>query len=378
MANKTTNPAKPDEKPQYPKITERRLEQISFTMEENKVDAFIVTYIPNIRYLTNFSGSNAFLLVLPNELHFITDDRYEEQIKTELYNLPNLKTHIHRDVWKLIRDKKLLKDYPSLGFEADRIPYGKAVEIRNQIRPIKFKPATDGVEPFTIPKAPEELEFIKKSCDIAIKTYEKMLDFIKPGIPEIDLAIEIAYQSRKLGSEGDPFDIIVVSGERSSLVHGKPTDRKIRKNDIVVMDFGCKVNGFCSDITRTIAVGKVTKDQKEIYKLCFNAQRNAINIIRPSMNGKTVDAAARDMIKKAGYGEYFQHSLGHGIGIEPHEMPTITFRRDDQVVPEDSVLAIEPGIYLPGKFGIRVEDMCYVTKSDAKLLTSAPEEIVVI
>lgn len=374
----TNNNPSGNQEPTYPKIVDRRLKQLRLTMDEHKVEALVVTYLPNIRYLTNFSGSAATLFIMEDELHFITDDRYEEQIKTELFELPNLSTHISRNVWQYAKDNKILDTIGSLGFEADRMSYSNAVNIRNLVRPIKFKPAPNAVEPFTQPKSPEELVYIQKSCDIAVAVYNQMLEFIKPGMSENEIAIEIAYQTRKLGSEADPFDIIVTSGPRGALVHGKPSDRKIKKNDIVLLDFGCKVNGFCSDITRTIAVGKATKEQKAIYSLLRTAEKAAIEGVRPGMNGKILDAFARDMIIKAGYGDFFQHSLGHGIGLEAHEMPTITFRLDDQNVPEDAVLAIEPGIYLPEKFGMRVEDCMQVTKSGGRYLTNAPEELPVI
>lgn len=367
-----------DGTPSYPKIVDRRFHQLRFNMEENKVEAIVVTYLPNIRYLTNFSGSSAYLFVTPDEVHFITDDRYEEQIKTELYDLPNLQTHITRDVWGYIVTSKFLKKIINVGFEADQMAYSDAVEIRNRVRPMKFKPITNLVERFTQPKSPEELEFIKSACGIAEKVYEEMLEFIKPGITELDIATEISYRTRKLGSEGDPFDIIAVSGSRGALVHGKPSDKKIKKNDIVLLDFGAKVNGFGSDISRTFCVGKPTKEQKAIYKIVYDAKKAACDAVRPGMNGKILDSIARKMIEKAGYGANFQHSLGHGIGLVPHEKPIITFRMEDQIVPEDSVLAIEPGIYLPEKFGMRVEDNVFVTRNGSIMLTNAPEELIAI
>ncbi len=362
----------------YPKLVDRRLEQLRFTLEDLKVDALAITYLPNIRYITNFSGSAATLIVTSDKLIFVTDDRYEEQIKDELYPLPNLETHITRDVWGYAKEKKLFKGISSLAFEADKVPYSDAVNIRNRIRPTKFKPASNLVEPFTMPKAPEELESIKKSAGIAVKVYEKILKTVKPGITEREIAIEIAHQTRLMGSEEDAFPIIVVSGERGALIHGKPSDKKIKKNDLITIDFGCKVNGFSSDITRTFAVGKATREQKKIYKILHKAKEEAIKNVRPGMNGKTVDAYAREIIKKEGYGEYFKHSLGHGVGLEVHEIPTITFRKEDQVVPENCVVAIEPGIYLPGKFGIRIEDNVVITRSGGEHITKAPEEIVVI
>jgi Xaa-Pro aminopeptidase len=363
----------------YPKIADIRLEQLKYIMEDHKVDALVVTYLPNIRYLTNFSGSNATLFITPDEIHFVTDDRYEEQVKTELYPLPNLQEpHITRDPFSLIAEKKILPDVASMAFEADKMTYDDAVKIRNQIRPVKFKPAPNMVEPFTVPKADEELANIKEACRIAEATYEKILEFVKPGVTEKELALEITYQSRLLGSEGDPFDIIVTSGERGALVHGRPSDRALKKGDIILFDFGCKVNGFGSDISRTIALGKATKEQKTNYDLLQKAKEAAIEFVRPAMNAKNVDAVARKMIEDAGYGDNFQHSLGHGIGLVAHEHPIITFRLESEMIPENSVLAIEPGIYLPDKYGMRIEDNILVTRSGGEHLTNAPEKLPII
>jgi len=376
MAKKNSNT--PVSKSAYPSLVDMRLNQIRFSLEDLKVDALVINYLPNIRYMTNFSGSAATLFVTPDEIHFVTDDRYEEQIKDELYNLNNLQTHITRDVWDCLAKKKFLKGVSTVAFEADRVAYSDAVNIRNLVRPLKFKPAPCIVEPFTMPKAPEELANIEKSCEIALTVYDKILKMVKPGMTEKDIALEIAYRTRKLGSEEDAFPIIVVSGPRCALIHGKPSDKEIKPNDVVLLDFGCKVNGYSCDITRAFVVGKATREQKKIYKIIHTAKELAIANVRPGMNGKNLDAYARDLITKEGYGAYFQHSLGHGLGIETHEKPTITFRMHDQIVPENCVLAIEPGIYLPGKFGIRIEDNILVTKNGGKHLTQAPEDLVEI
>ena len=360
----------------YPSLIDTRLIQIRFRFQELKTEGLVVTYMPNIRYLTNFSGSSATLMIFENEIWFFTDDRYQEQIKTELYPLPGLKTFIARDVWTYCVENKLIENIKSLAFEGDRVGYSTAVAIRNQVRPLKFKPSEDKeVERYTMPKAPEELAYIEEACRLAEATYNKILKFIKPGVTEKDIATEIAYISRKLGSEGDPFDIIVTSGERGALVHGAPSDRKIRKGDIIIMDFGCKFHGFGSDITRTVSVGKATQEQKSVYKLLVEAKEAAIKEVRPHMNGMHLDLIARDMIKKAKYGKYFEHSLGHGIGLVAHESPIISFRLEDQIIPEDCVLAIEPGIYIPNKFGMRVEDNVYITRDGARHLTKAPDEL---
>jgi len=362
----------------FPEKITQRLTQIRFRIEELKTDGLFVNYLPNIRYLTNFSGSSASMIIFQDSIWFFTDDRYEEQVQTELYPLPNLQIHITRDIWNYLIDKKLLKDINALAFEAEKLSYQEVINIRNLIRPVKFKPGETIVEPYTMPKSPEELENIKKACAMSEEVFNIVLKNFKPGMTEKELAAEIVYYARKLGSEGEPFPTIVVSGKRSSMPHGSPTDKQIKANEVVTVDFGCVVNGFCSDITRVFAVGKYTKEQKSIYELLIKAKENAIAQIRPFVNGKLVDQAARSMIAKAGYGDFFQHSLGHGIGIMPHEMPLITFRKENEIIPEGCALAIEPGIYIPNKYGMRVEENVYVAKDSAKHLTKAPEELIVI
>jgi Xaa-Pro aminopeptidase len=362
----------------FPEKISQRLTQIRFRIEELKTDGLFVNYLPNIRYLTNFSGSSAAMIIFQDSIWFFTDDRYEEQVQTELYPLPNLQIHITRDIWNYLIDKKLLKDINALAFEAEKLSYQEVINIRNLIRPVKFKPGETIVEPYTMPKSPEELENIKKACAMSEEVFNIVLKNFKPGMTEKELAAEIVYYARKLGSEGEPFPTIVVSGKRSSMPHGSPSDKQIKANEVVTVDFGCVVNGFCSDITRVFAVGKYTKEQKSIYELLIKAKENAIAKIRPFVNGKLVDQAARSMIAKAGYGDFFQHSLGHGIGIMPHEMPLITFRKENEIIPEGCALAIEPGIYIPNKYGMRVEDNVYVAKDSAKHLTKAPEELIVI
>jgi len=377
MAKKSTTVVSDNER-KYPEKIQQRLQQIRFRIEEEKGDGLFINFLPNIRYLTNFSGSSAALIILQDEIWFFTDDRYEEQIQTELYPLPNLKTFITRDLWDYCIKNKLLKNISTLLFEADRLSYQEVMNIRNIIRPMKFKPATAIVEPYMMPKSQEELENIRKACKMSEDVFDHILKTFKVGMTEKDLAAEIVYYARKLGSEGEPFPTIVVSGKRSSLVHGSPTDKPIKSGEIVTIDFGCMVNGFCSDITRVFAVGKSTKEQRAIYELLVSAKDKAIEKVRPGINGKLVDEVARSMIAKAGYGDYFQHSLGHGIGISPHELPIITFRKDDEFIPEGCVLAIEPGVYIPNKYGLRVEDNVYVNKDGAKYLTKAPTELLVV
>ena len=367
------------DRPEMPEKVEFRLQQVKYEMEEEiKTDALVITYLPNIRYLTNYSGSAATLFLTSDAIYFVTDDRYEEQVKRQLYKLPNMKVFVTRYPWKLITDGVILKDVETLAFEADRMSYSEVIQLRNDLKPLKLKPAVNPVERYTIAKTPEELEYIKQSCNTAEKVFEEIKGILKPGMSEKELAAEIIYRGRKLGSEGDAFDVISVSGERSALVHGQPSNKIIEKGDIVLMDFGCVINGFVSDITSTVAVGSANDEQKDLYKLLFEAKEKAIEAVHEGVNGKFVDLTARNIIEKAGFGKYFQHSLGHGIGLAEHEMPIITFRSDEYVVPENSMLAIEPGVYLPNKFGIRIEDDILVGKKSATHITHASPELEII
>jgi len=368
-----------EDKP-YPEIINKRLYQIRFNMNEQKVDAVYISHLPNIRYLTNYSGSWAFMLITNDEIHFFTDDRYEEQIITELYDLNNMRIHITRDVWKYIEDTGIIKTVNTIGIEQDHLTYTEAINIRTRLHKNdkKFKPISDIVDLFTQPKSPEEIACIKKSCNIAEQVFEYILDFIRPGISELDIAIEIDYKARLLGSEGTAFDTIVTSGSRGALVHGQPSNKKIKRGDIILMDFGCKVNGFCSDISRTICCGKPKPEHKQIYTLLYDAMTTAIRDVRPGMKGDYLDNVARKMIKNAGYGDYFKHSLGHGLGLICHEKPTITFRMQNQIIPENVVLAIEPGIYLSDKFGMRIEDNVLVAPTKNIKLTNAPDKLLQI
>ncbi len=366
-------------RPAMPDKIDFRLQQVKFNMEDAiKADALVITHLPNIRYLTNFSGSAATLFITSEAIHFVTDDRYEEQVKSELYELPNMSIHISRDPWGLVKSKQILKGVETIGFESDKMSYQDVMNTRNLIKPIKLKPAERPVEVYTIAKSPEEIENIVLSCRTAEKVIEIIKPMLKPGVSEKDIAAEITYQGKKLGSEGDAFDVIMVSGERGALVHGSPSNKKIAPGDIVLIDFGCIMNGFISDLSRTYAIGSATQEQKDMYKLLVEAKETAIANACAGITGKRLDAYARDIIAKAGFGDYFQHSLGHGIGLVAHENPFISFRLENQIVPENCALAIEPGVYLPGKYGMRVEDNIIVTKNGGKHITTAPTELEIL
>lgn len=362
----------------YPKIIDKRLQQIRFALDDLKLDGLVVSYLPNIRYLTNFSGSSAYLFILKDELHFITDDRYEAQIKGELYKLPNLKVHITREVWKYISEDSVLgAKTKTIGFEADKVYYADAVEIRNMIRPLKFKPTPGEIEPFTMPKDPEEIENISKACKMCDDVYQYIKGVIKVGMSEWEITNEIAFKAREFGSEGVPFHIICTSGTNTAMPHLNPTSRKVKKNDLILMEFGCTVNGFASTLCRTIAVGGATKEQETMYRMLVEAQNATFKNLRQGIVGKVLEQYARKIINEGGYGSYFKTNLGHGVGITYNERPNINSRSED-IVPEGCIMAIEPAVYIPNKFGMRIKDTAKVNKEGVSQITFPPENLEII
>lgn len=355
-----------------------RLQQVRAKMRTNELDAFIITNLAHIRYMTGFSGSNAVVIIMPRSVYFFTDGRYTEQIKTELKPLARLKTFIERDVWGYVAQHNLLKDAARVGFESDHVSFAVADHIKKTIKPTKLVPFRGWLEEITAPKTDEEVGHIKAAADITAKVYEYILGFVKPGMREDEVAAEISYQGRKLGAERDAFDIIVASGPRGALPHGRASSKKLKKGELITLDFGFAVNGFNSDMTRTFALGKPKPAHKKVYDIVLEAENAAIAAVRAGINAKVLDAVARDIIANAGFGENFTHSLGHGLGINVHEHPGISFRSDKVFIQEHCVITIEPGIYISDECGVRIEDDVRVTADGCTVLTSSPKELIIV
>jgi Xaa-Pro aminopeptidase len=362
----------------YPELIDRRLEQIRFTIQDLKLDGLLVTHLPHIRYMTNFSGSYAHLFVLKDEIHFVTDDRYEMQVKGELYDLPGLEVHSTREIWKYLADNNVLKKAKTIGFEADVMAYSDAVEIRNLLRPIKFKPTTGEISPFLTAKDPMEVDYIERASKISEKVYDYIKTIIKPGMTESEITNQIAYKSRELGSESVPFHIICTSGSNTALPHIRPTDRKVKEGDLIMMEHGATFNGFATTICRTVAVGKVDKEYQTVYNMLLEAQNATFENLRPGINANILESYARKIIFEGSYGEYYKTNLAHGVGISYNENPIINQRNSGHLVPENCILSVEPAVYVPNKFGIRIKDAALVTKSGAKIISTAPEQIEVV
>jgi len=348
-------------------LFEDRSEKVRERMLALQLDAFLTLNYENIRYLTGFSGSASAILITKNESFFLTDFRYRTHAEAEVKGF---------EIKEYKRQKKGIIDhinYLSLnrvGFEAPHISYSFFDDLKNGLNVTELIPCVNIIENIRMIKDASEIEYIKKAVQIIEKVFLKICDIIKGGFKEQDIAVEIGYQLRKAGSEGEPFDVIVASGERSALPHGVAGDKVISDGDLIILDFGAKYMGYNSDMTRTFVVGESYSRQEDIYRLVTLAQTRAIESIRPGILAKEIDAIARDIISEAGYGENFGHGTGHGVGLAIHESPKIAWE-EDIIIEEGMVFTVEPGIYIPGWGGVRIEDMIIVTSDGCEVLTSA-------
>ncbi len=339
-------------------------------MRRQKLDGFFVTYLPNVRYLCGYTGSNGLMLVTSRDCWFYTDFRYAEQIKTEVKGCRkrvlarNLATNPLPE-WG--------RSYHRLGVEESHLTIAGLKQSRKRFPKSRLVPTKDLVLELRRTKEPVEVETIAAAQRITDRVFGDVLKMVRPGVRERDLALEIEFQFRKHGEVA--FDSIVASGENAAKPHAGFSDRKLRKGDALTFDIGCRLRGYCSDMTRTVFVGKAPAELRKVYEIVFEAQRRALATIKPGIAAKAADAAARDYITEQGYGKRFGHSLGHGVGIEIHEQPTLAGTSKETLAPGD-VVTVEPGIYLPGVGGVRIEDMVHVTKTGYANLTRSPKRLI--
>mgnify|MGYP005725320111 CR=1 FL=1 len=352
-----------------------RLDQIQRAIRVCKCEALVVSSLASIRYLTNFSGSNALVLITGDALTILTDRRYRDQVVLEAKNAEPIIAE--KDLFAEIKKHDLLKGCRRVAFEAKHLSCHNFTYLRDSSPNVKFCPTKDIVELATIAKTPEEIEQIHVACQIAVKVWNNVLPLIQAGMTELDVAAELSYQAKKCGAEGDAFEPIVASGWRSALPHGTASRKKLEKGELVVIDFGCKYNGFCSDITRTVMLGEANEKQRHIYEAVKQANQIAVDSIEAGMGAARLDGVARRFLKSQGYEKEFSHSLGHGLGLDVHSSPGIA-ERSKESIPADAVITIEPGVYVPGVGGVRIEDDVLVTPSHPKVLTPIPRELIEI
>lgn len=339
-------------------------------MGQENLDGFIVTYPPNLRYLIGYTGDNGLLLFTHRRTIFFTDFRYKEQIKREV------KGCRIRIAKKRLFDELAeynLKGIKRLGFESQYISVNTYKRLTKKLKGIKLIPCKDITGELRMVKDEEELLKIRRAARITDSVFKEILSLIKIGVREKDLSLEMEYRLKKKG-EGIPFPLIVASGPNSALPHAQPTNRRFRNHDFITLDFGTVYKGYASDFTRTIVLGKATPKQREIYSIVSEAQRRAIEGIRPGIKATVVDALARDYIKAKGYGEYFGHGLGHGVGLVVHEGPLLSGMSRD-TLKKNMVATVEPGIYIPKFGGVRIEDLVRVDSKGPELLTKSTRKL---
>ncbi len=352
----------------------RRLNALRESLKEENLDAMLVSHLPHVRYLSGYSGSNGLVLVTDKNAWFFTDFRYAEQAKKEVKRAKIVTAE--RDIWKNLPNIDAAKARRiKIGFQSAYVSHAQYGQLRHLLPTALLAGTTEIMEKLTAVKDADEIAAIKKAAQISDLGFEKILEHIRPGVREFEVAAELEYIMRQAGSEKAAFETIVASGARAALPHGIASGKKIAKGDFVTLDFGATYHGYVSDITRTVVVGKPTDRQKKVYNLVKRAQKNAVNRMKAGMEAKKADSLARNMIERAGHGKRFGHGLGHGIGLFVHEYPRLSAQSPD-VLRRNMVVTVEPGIYFPGWGGVRIEDDVVVTNRGVKILNEAERNLI--
>ncbi|SDI31873.1 M24 family metallopeptidase [Natribacillus halophilus] len=352
-----------------------RLEVVRTQFEQAGIDALLVDSPTNRRYLSRFTGTAGAVLLTANDAFLITDFRYVEQAKSQSADFDIVQHEngaMSEEIQKLLEKESV----QYLGFEKAYTSYEK-YELYNQAFSAELVPVAGIVENPRMFKSQDELKTMKKAAGIADAAFEHIVTYIRAGIRERDIANELEFFMREQGAESSSFDIIVASGERGARPHGVASDKQVEKGDLITMDFGAYYDGYCSDITRTVAVGEVSDELRDVYDTVLQAQLKSVEKIKAGMTGIEADAIARELIYAEGYEGYFGHGLGHGLGMDVHEEPRLSMKGNLQLEP-DMVVTVEPGIYLPGKGGVRIEDDIVITEEGNERLTTSDKTLKII
>ena len=352
--------------------------KIAAELDAAGLDAILLTEEANRFYASGFhsAGTDGMALVTRQGNYYFTDSRYTEAASRVVRGAAVEEVGRGRGYLTLIREVLQRDGVARMGFD------DAAMTVRDYNRyreglPCELVPAAELLEKLRAQKDPEELKIMIAAQRIAERALAEALNDIRPGVTEKEIAARIQYLMLHYGAEDKSFDPIVVSGPNGSLPHGVPSGKPIQAGEFVTIDMGCVYHGYCSDMTRTVAVGHVTEEMEQVYDTVLRAQLAGIAAARAGATGAEVDGAARQVITDAGYGPYFGHSFGHGVGVEIHESPNAT-PGNDQPLPERAVISAEPGIYLPGKLGVRIEDVLYLTEEGCRNLTEAPKELTIL
>lgn len=353
----------------------RRLTALSEGLTAAHLDGLLITSLPNIRYLTGFSGSSALLFISSRDIVLVTDFRYQTQIADEVGDLARISIEA-QSLWVgLWQQLSQIAHLDVIGFESGHLLHRDFQRLLEAGARWQWRPTIDLVEVLRERKGSGELELIQSANGIAVRALERTISQVKAGMTELEVAGMLEKSLRDEGSEGFPFPSIVASGPRSALPHARSSSRCIEQGDFLLMDFGAETSGYCADVTRTFVVGRAADEQREIYDVVRSANEQATRSVRAGITGRDADAIARDYIDQRGYGTLFGHSLGHGLGLEVHEAPRLA-RTAEGELPEGAVVTIEPGIYRPGWGGVRIEDDVFLGPNSATILTNFTRELV--
>ena len=357
----------------------RRIGLLRRRITKAGLSGLLVTRLPDVRYLSGFTGSSAALSITRRSARLFTDGRYrtqaEEEVKGAQVEIVTGPPAIAAVQW--------LAAQPGMefsGFDPTHITVAELSRFRAEL-PSRFRRtfltslAAPLIEPLRLLKDEDELRLISEAALIGCKLFEHVLHLIRPGIQEIEIAAELEHQARLHGAEGMSFETIVASGQRSALPHGKASTAPLPRRGLVTLDFGIIREGYCSDMTRTVCLGRPKSDERSAYEALLEAQQSAVAAVAAGVSCAEVDEAARSILRKAGMADAFSHSTGHGVGLEIHESPRVGAEQKTRLQP-GMVVTIEPGVYWPGKFGIRIEDMVAVTKTGGQVLTPAPKALI--
>lgn len=351
------------------------LKQIAAKLDEYGLDAMLLSSAPGEYYAVGFHGEG-FVIVGKSETRYFTDSRYIESAEKQVTGAKITMTDRAKNYRVLLKEAVEAMGVKKLGIEDCYMTVAQ-LKVYSDALPCVLEPAQNLVNDLRATKDAEEIALMTEAQRITDAAFDEIIKFIKPGMTEREVAAKLVYDLLRMGAEKVSFDPIVVSGPNGSLPHGIPGDKKIQTGEFVTMDFGCMYGGYCSDMTRTVAVGEPTDEMKKVYHTVLQAQLAGIAVTKAGVQGKVIDSTARKVIEDAGYGDYFGHGYGHSLGLEIHESPNAN-SAEERELPVGAVVSAEPGIYLPGRFGVRIEDVTVLTSEGCTVLTKSPKDLIVL
>ncbi|MCL6590562.1 MAG: Xaa-Pro peptidase family protein [Firmicutes bacterium] len=352
-----------------------RIQKCRDLILELGLDGIIITNPENRRYLSGFTGSAGVLLISGTQAFLVTDFRYWEQAGQELARAGQGFELIKQgpDLWRSIADLIGSLGWRRTGFEAESITYSEYQKLEKMTTDWLLIPTSGLVEKLRSAKEPEEIESLARAAEITDQAWRETLKIIKPGVREQEIALEFDYQLRVNGAEGSAFTTIVASGPRAALCHGLASEKPVQSGELLIIDGGALYQGYHADMTRTVALGKASPEQVKVYQIVLKAQQMALAILKAGLTGNQVDQVAREYISSEGYGANFGHGLGHSVGLKVHEQPRLA-ATDSSTLPAGAVVTVEPGVYLPGWGGVRIEDLVVVENEGIRNLTGSPKQ----